>query len=158
MQTLLPDQYEDLQYVARVLPHQYAPIAGAFCGYVLNVNVVTRAHRDEHGTLLCLCFSLGDWVGGQLVIKELRLVFDNKPGEVIVFDSAYLTHFNMHYKGYCMSLVMQTKELLGYQPSELADISQKLGLTNAQRFMPPDDKSKPTEDPGQDTVCPSQWS
>ena len=82
--------------------------AHPFCGYVVNINCVTRVHRDWLDMKFCVCFALGDWEGGQLVIDELGLVFDLKPGHVLLFDSTRLTHFNLHYMGLRISVVLNT--------------------------------------------------
>ena len=87
-------------------------LGGLFCGFVLNVNVVTGAHKDSMDTTMCCCFSLGEWEGGHLVLDELGLVFEMQPGEIICFDSSKIVHFNMHYVGERMSVVLQSDKFL----------------------------------------------
>jgi hypothetical protein len=44
--------------------------------------------------------------GGQLCLYELGLVFDCDVRDLLVFQSSKQTHFNLHIKGICGSLVL----------------------------------------------------
>jgi len=55
----------------------------------------------------------GEWKGGELCLFEPRLVFKLEPGDILVFPSSKITHFNLHMEGIRCSLVLQTdKELV----------------------------------------------
>lgn len=79
---------------------------------------------------MCCCFSLGEWEGGHLVLDELGLVFEMQPGEVIVFDSTRIVHFNMHFVGERMSVVMHSDKEL-QRATGLMENLAKLGLAPA---------------------------
>jgi uncharacterized protein YfaT (DUF1175 family) len=78
---------------------------------VLNVCACTKAHRDKGDKNWCTTFTLGDCKGGQLVLHELGLVFEAEPGDMIVFQSATQTHFNLHMKGIRASLVLHSDRM-----------------------------------------------
>ena len=104
---------------------------GVFGGFVVNANCITRGHRDKLDKLLCVCFAFGEWEGGQLVIDELGLVFDLKPGHVIIFDSRGLTHFNLHYRGHRSSVVLHSDDYLKHAKGleeRMADLKVGYGL------------------------------
>lgn len=128
----MPKEFKWLRFVADVLPAGQEPAASPspFCGFVLNINCVTGAHRDTMDQTCCVCFAMGDWEGGHLVLDELGLVFPMQPGEVIVFDSTAITHFNMHYLGYRISIVMHTDKHMK-QAEGLATRLAGLGLAPA---------------------------
>ncbi|KIY60998.1 hypothetical protein CYLTODRAFT_447859, partial [Cylindrobasidium torrendii FP15055 ss-10] len=78
------------------LPGHAHPPLYPFGGYVINFNVVTRAHRD-HGDLgFCLIINIMDGEGGDLVLHE--------PGLVI----RVITHYNLHFRGQRISVVFHS--------------------------------------------------
>ena len=77
--------------------------------------------------MLCCCLALGDWEGGHLVVEELGLIFEMLPGHVIIFDSTRLTHFNLHYFGHRLSVVLHTDKFMEHAMS-LWDDLKKIGL------------------------------
>ncbi|KAF8869528.1 hypothetical protein CPB84DRAFT_1755006 [Gymnopilus junonius] len=79
-----------------------------FGSYVLNVNVSTRIHRDTGDQHICLVLVISDCVGGELVFKEPGLVLDLKNGDVVIFASKDISHFNQHFVGKRASLVFHT--------------------------------------------------
>ena len=50
--------------------------------------------------------SLGVYIGAQLALVELGLVFDCEQGDLVAFRSCNQTHFNLHMKGIRASLVL----------------------------------------------------
>ncbi|TFK59432.1 hypothetical protein BDN72DRAFT_780754 [Pluteus cervinus] len=108
LQRLLPEEYTTLSHYADTLPlHSVAP-AYPFTGFVLNFCVSTSAHRDPGDQSVCAVMPFGDFTGGQLCLYEAGLVFDMQPGDIIIFPSAKITHFNLHFDGTRGSFVFQT--------------------------------------------------
>lgn len=93
---------------ADLLPGKDASPAYPFAGYVLNVNVCTRAHRDFKDMLLCVVIPIGDFVGGELCLLEPGIVLELRSGDMVIFPSHRLTHFNLHYTGQRASLVLHS--------------------------------------------------
>ena len=76
-----------------------------FAGQVINVNFKTRIHRDTMDDTWCLALPLGQWEGCDLVLDELGLVFDLRPGHFLFFRSRDLSHFNLDFKGKRLGLI-----------------------------------------------------
>lgn len=91
-----------------MLPGNDVCAAHPFSGFVVNLNVTTRGHRDAKDWTACLVLVLGDHTGGELVLVEPGIVIPLHSGDLIVFPSMRLTHFNMHYKGTRASLVLHS--------------------------------------------------
>lgn len=51
---------------------------------------------------------IGDHKGGELCLLELGLVLELKNGDVIMFKSGQISHFNLHYSGTRASIVLNT--------------------------------------------------
>jgi hypothetical protein len=79
-----------------------------FTGFVLNICVSTTGHRDVGDLKLCVVIPFGEWEGGEICLYEPRLVFQAGPGDLLIFPSSKITHFNLHMKGSRYSLVLQT--------------------------------------------------
>lgn len=77
-----------------------------FSGFFLNIGVATHAHRDPNDHGPCAVFCLGQFTGGELVLHDLGLVVDLRPGEVIFFPSRDVTHYNLHFEGVRSSIVL----------------------------------------------------
>lgn len=91
------------------------PISGSspvhlFGGVVFNFNISTHFHRDHKDDTLCLVLVLMDekCEGGELCLYEPGLVIKARPGDMVIFRSAEVSHFNMHFKGTRASLVFTT--------------------------------------------------
>ena len=104
----LPDQYNTIRLFAEVLPGKEASPAFPFSGFAVNINVVTRAHRDVKDETLCVVLVVGSFDGGELVLWELGLVLELQNGHAVAFPSMEITHFNLHFKGKRASLVLHT--------------------------------------------------
>ena len=72
----LPDQYDTIRLFAEVLPGKEASPAFPFSGFTVNINVVTRAHRDVKDETLCVVLVVGSFDGGELVLWEQGLVLE----------------------------------------------------------------------------------
>lgn len=57
---------------------------------------------------MCLVLPIGEFEGGGLVMFKQGLVLELQAGDIAVFRSAEITHFNMEYSGQRASLVLQT--------------------------------------------------
>ena len=105
---MLPDEYRHLEAIASILPDGNTSPVHPFVGLVINLNAVTRAHRDSKDDTMCLVLALGDFEGGDLCLYEPGLVVPLRPGHFIIFPSARITHFNIHYSGCRASIVLHT--------------------------------------------------
>jgi predicted 2-oxoglutarate/Fe(II)-dependent dioxygenase YbiX len=61
---------------------------------------------------MCAILVIGDHEGGELVLEEPGIVIDAKEGDLIIFPSGRISHFNMHYKGFRASMVLHTDKAL----------------------------------------------
>lgn len=104
----LPDIYEELSLFADVLPGKEASPVHPFGGFVLNINVVTQSHRDLKDQSVCLVLVIGRHVGGELCLVEPGLVLRLRNGDIVVFPSGRITHFNLNYRGIRASIVLHS--------------------------------------------------
>ena len=104
----LPDQYDTIRLFAEALPGKEASPTFPFSGFAVNINVVTRAHRDVKDETLCVVLVVGSFDGGELVLWEPGLVLELQNGHAVAFPSMEITHFNLHFKGKRASLVLHT--------------------------------------------------
>ena len=80
-----------------------------FGGFVVNLNVCTRIHRDTEDQKYCAVLVISDGCeGGDLCFLELGLRVSLKHGDMILFRSDILSHFNLHYIGKRGSIVLHT--------------------------------------------------
>lgn len=105
-----------LRQEADILPgNTFSPVY-PFLGCVVNLNVATVAHRDQKDKALCLVLPLGDFTGGELCLYEPGFVVQIQSGDLFVFASCDITHFNMHYIGSRASIVLHTdKEMIRWR-------------------------------------------
>ena len=82
-----------------MMPAGTLPAVYPFQSWVLNLNVATKAHRDRKDYHLCLVVAVGRFEGGELCMVETGLVLEIQPGDIVVFPSSNITHFNLHFKG-----------------------------------------------------------
>jgi hypothetical protein len=66
---------------------------------VININVYTKAHRDSGDRHLCLVIPIGHFEGGGLCLLENGLVLELRNGDIAIFRSSEVTHFNLDYRG-----------------------------------------------------------
>lgn len=81
--------------------HNLQPLFGLYPSLALNLHrAATSRHKDHSNSpqLPCVVMPVenSDPLGsGQLVLEELGLVFAMRPGDIIIFPSALLTHWNL---------------------------------------------------------------
>lgn len=83
--------------------------AAPFGGFVLNFGNATIAHVD-HDTGLCVVIIFGDFEGGELGLYEVKFLLRFSGFTIVIFLSKDLTHFNNHFKGNRISLVLTTED------------------------------------------------
>jgi len=94
------------------LPGNNQSLVAPFVSLVLNINVATRGHRDGQDKDFCVVLPIGDFKGGELVMKEQGIVVELGQGDWIMFTSAHTTHFNMPYEGRRASLVLHSDKAM----------------------------------------------
>ena len=72
---------------------------------MVNLNNATNIHRDRHDKDICSVVVISDCTGGALVFLELGLVIELQNGDQAIFKLSELSHFNLHFEGWCLSLV-----------------------------------------------------
>ncbi|KAG2158724.1 uncharacterized protein EDB93DRAFT_1245956 [Suillus bovinus] len=108
METFLQEEFEMLMEVVSMLPGNHSPPFAPFISLVTNINVRTKAHRDGQDRHLCLVIPIGHFQGGALCLLENGLVLELRSGDVVLFRSSEVTHFNLDYNGARVSPVFQT--------------------------------------------------
>lgn len=92
-----------------VLPANAISPVHPFGGVVVNFNVCTRIHRDHQDAQdICIVLPIYDGIGGELVLYELGLVVNVRSGEIIIFRSSQISHFNLHFTGRRASFVFHS--------------------------------------------------
>jgi hypothetical protein len=104
----LPAEYDRLEAYVSKLPLGCNSPAHPFGGFVINISACTDAHADVGDKLLCVVIPFGRFTGGELVLHELGLVFRMQPGDVLIFPSWKINHYNLHFQGIRVSIVMHT--------------------------------------------------
>lgn len=74
----------------------------------MNLNIATRIHRDWKDLHICLVMVFSDCEGGDLAFMEPGIVFSLNNGDMIIFPSSKISHFNLHFKGKRVSLVLHS--------------------------------------------------
>ena len=116
---MLPEEYTRLEATASILPDNNASAVRPFLGLVINLNVITTAHRDSKDDAVCLVLALGDFKGGELCLYEPGLIVPLQHGDFIIFPSCRFTHFNLHYSGRRASVVLHTdREMSKWQDND----------------------------------------
>lgn len=106
----LPEEFEVIGLYAEVLPADgFSPVY-PFSGFVVNINVCTKIHRDSRDLRLCVVLALSDdnCIGGDICFKEPGIRLQLRCGDMVIFPSHRLSHFNTHFKGERASLVFHT--------------------------------------------------
>jgi hypothetical protein len=108
MQKILPENFKNLAVLVETLPlNEWTPIY-PFSGIIVNVNIATRAHRDEGDEELCMVITVSDCEGGALVLHEAGIVVESSNGDCVGFPSVTQTHYNLDFTGLRASLVFHT--------------------------------------------------
>lgn len=67
---------------------------------MINFNMATKIHRDEKDKNFCVIIVISENCrGGDLCLEELGVKFSLASGDVIIFPSEKISHFNTHFKG-----------------------------------------------------------
>ncbi|TFK59736.1 hypothetical protein BDN72DRAFT_905580 [Pluteus cervinus] len=107
---LLPNVHKKLKKFTSNLPGNEISPASPFSAFVLNLNASTQIHRDWNDSEICVVLAITDptCTGGELVLVEPRAVIPLQHGDIIMFRSSEISHFNLHFKGYRASLVLHS--------------------------------------------------
>jgi hypothetical protein len=100
--------YNEISAWIQKLPSNANPVADPWSGVVVNANCASRAHRDVGDDKYCMVLAVSDCTGGDLVFHDLGLVFSARNGDVSVFRSVSLTHYNLDFNGIRGSLVFHS--------------------------------------------------
>ena len=104
----LPEQYKRIKAFVDVLPLNERPTSYPFPGFVLNIQVSTEGHLDAGDNTICVVIPFRSWDNGGIVLYEPRLLLDLSPGDILIFPSYKITHFNLHFSGFRYSVVMHS--------------------------------------------------
>jgi hypothetical protein len=104
----MPEEHAEIKIYVSKLPLNERSLAYPFGGFVINVSVSTRAHRDRFDKLFCVVIPFGKWTGGELCLYEPGFVFRLQPWDILIFPSCDVTHFNLHFEGTRLSLVLHS--------------------------------------------------
>lgn len=110
MYNYLPDEHDRLEAYAELIPSSNRSPVAPWCGWVLNLNVQTRIHRDDCDGIVCgdMPITNEGFVGGDLVLAQPGLVIPLMNGDFGAFSSMSNDHFNLDYQSERCSLVFQT--------------------------------------------------
>lgn len=81
-----------------------------FCMLALNRNCTSLPHKDLNDLSQGFCFLLcwGDFTGAEMTFRELGLKIPFKRGQILIFRSSLLTHWNQIAHGIRHSMVLFT--------------------------------------------------
>lgn len=106
---MLPDEYGEISQFAEVLPLDGFAPAYPFTGFIINLNVTTKLHRDWNDLKFCLVLVISEnCVGGDICFMEPGICLELQHGDMVLFRSRELSHFNLHYEGKRASIVFQS--------------------------------------------------
>lgn len=92
---------------AESLPGKRPSPGYPFTSIVININIACEAHRDSD-MVMCVAIPFKQFTGGELVLVEAGLVLQVEAGDLVVFPSTDLTHFNLHYRGERGSIILHS--------------------------------------------------
>ena len=122
-----PKIHADYEVYLECLPLGKTSEFYPFAGIVLNINAASIAHRDVGDDRLCVVIPFGNFTGGELVLYELGVVLELKAGDILLFNSVEITHFNLLYKGFRGSMVLHTdREWPNYVENDQAGWKDRL--------------------------------
>lgn len=109
LKEILPEEFDIVTQFATALPAGGFTPAYPFTGFVVNLNVVTKLHRDWGDLKFCLVMAISDGcTGGDLCFLEPGIRLELGHGDLVLFRSAELSHFNMHFRGKRASIVFHS--------------------------------------------------
>jgi hypothetical protein len=83
-----------------------------FSGVAFNWYAHSKVHMDGGDGPYAVLTVSGNFKGGYVCLAGLNLSFELRPGEVIIFNSRRVPHFNLSYEGERHSFVFYTQHLL----------------------------------------------
>ncbi|KAJ7866927.1 hypothetical protein B0H14DRAFT_3591661 [Mycena olivaceomarginata] len=107
----LPEDTAELSIYCESLPLHTSLLCHPFSGFVINLQACTWAHRDGFDKGLCVVAPFATFEGGQLCPYEAGLSFNlrmGQSGDVLVFPSCDITHFNLHFSEQRGTLVLHS--------------------------------------------------
>lgn len=110
LKEILPEEYSIIGQFADVLPGDATSPVYPFSGFVVNFNVSTHIHRDLNDKKLCivLVISDDDCEGGDICFLEPGIRLELLCGDMVLFPSSKISHFNLNFKGERASLVFHS--------------------------------------------------
>ena len=108
MKKILQEEFNLLEAYVQILPGNNSPTYSPFLSISINFNVATKGHRDSMDKAVCLVLAITNARGGDLVLHEPGIVVDLKNGDIIIFKSSKITHFNLHFTGIRASIVLHS--------------------------------------------------
>ncbi|TFK79589.1 hypothetical protein K466DRAFT_465735, partial [Polyporus arcularius HHB13444] len=97
MESRLPGLVLQIRGFAEILPGNERSPSYPFSGFVLNLNACTKVHRDAKALHACLVMAFGEFDDGELCLVEPGFVVDLRSGDMTVFQSNKVSHFNLRY-------------------------------------------------------------
>ncbi|KAM5534226.1 hypothetical protein V8D89_012133 [Ganoderma adspersum] len=104
----LGDVYDEIACYAESIPRCTPSPSHPFAGFVINLNIAAKAHRDGKDLKGCVVLPVGTFQGGELCLREPGLVVPLRLGDCGFFYSCDITHFNLPYTGTRASLVLHS--------------------------------------------------
>ena len=102
---LTPSEYIVIKAFVDVLPLNHSPITYPFASMVLNVQASSKAHKDQRDKIYCVTVPFGQYTEGELVFYEPGVVIEAVVGDIIIFPSCNITHFNLEFEGIRCGLI-----------------------------------------------------
>jgi hypothetical protein len=135
----LPDSYRKLEGYATCLPGDEFLAGYPFGGIVLNLNIATKIHRDREDLDLCLIIVISKCTGGDLVMLEPGLVLGQRNGDMIMFPSGDISHFNLDFLGYRSSFVFHSdaasESWTGPPPSNGENLVPEMSTRRKEKYL-----------------------
>lgn len=116
------------------LPGDELSAAYPYGGYVINLNVATKIHRDSKDQEICTVFPVSQAVGGDLGLLEAGILLALQTGDSVDFKSVEQTHFNCHFVGKRASIVLHTDSAAAAWTDGTDDLPPRNGWANNQYF------------------------
>ena len=104
-------QEEDPDYVANIrakVPQDLRLFGDLFSTLFINVTCGTKVHRDSKDYGYCVVIPLGEFSGGDLLLRASEVRFILQPGDFLMFKSSQLYHEVTDFDGLRSSLVLTT--------------------------------------------------
>lgn len=109
IRAVLPEDCDLISQFAQTLTAGGTSMVYPFTGFVINFNVSTNLHRDWNDLSYCMVMVVTDGCeGGDLCFEEAGVRLELQHGDVVIFRSNELSHFNLNFKGKRASLVFHT--------------------------------------------------